>query len=295
MPLVEKWVCCLPDRIPSDVYELLSLRRDRRGLTLVFEGTQKTVVAEFGFLPISVRRGRELRLDPESLPKMESQEQICRENGLLYQVENGAKLCRFRSEATSAEEAAQMIQLIFLAAGDPIEVIAWGLPAVTVLPRQSKAAVQESLPTPLGPVQIFADGQAIPYRCTALPLQGRRFRVEGRWRLDCLLPDTTAPVEVVCRIAVNETRLVTAWPETGEALALMSFRWGDSKLSIGTEGDLPGVSYCYEKNGMRLRFLNGPVWISLYLAWLTMTEPDREEIYPWFAADPSSDETRGQH
>lgn len=287
MALVEKWVCCMPDRIPSDVYELVTMRRDRRGLTMVFEGLRKIITVEFGFLPLSVRSGR---FSPPTSGRTEDPAGQERENRLLYRVENSADLRRFQAEATGNREP--LHHLIFRTANDSIEVIARGMPAVTVLPRQPEAAVQENLLTPLGPVEILADGRPLPYRCTPLPLQSQRFRVDGRWRLDCLLPGTTAPVEMQCRIAVDPALPVTCGPETGEALALLSFTWNNDKLSMGTEGDLPGVTCHYEETGMRLRFISGPGAVSFYLAWLTMTEPEREEIYPWFAADPSFDETR---
>ena len=289
MALVEKWVCCMPERIPSDVYELVTMRRDRRGLTMVFEGLRKIITVEFGFLPLSVRSGR---FSPPTSGRKEEPAGQERENRLLYQVENSADLRRFQAEAAAAGHKEPLLYLVFLTSNDSVEVIAWGMPAVTVRPRQPEAAVQETLSTPLGPVEILADGRPLPYRCTPLPLQSQRFRVDGRWRLDCLLPGTTAPVEVQCRIAVDPAQSVTCGAETGEALDLMSFTWNNNKLSIGTEGDLPGMTCHYEKTGMRLRFLSGPGAVSLYLAWLTMTEPEREEIYPWFAADPSFDETR---
>lgn len=48
----------------------------------------------------------------------------------------------------------------------------------------------------------------------------------------------------------------------------------------------------YEKTGMKLQFSSSPGAVSLYVAWLTMTEPEAEALCPWFAADPSYDETR---
>lgn len=191
MALVEKWVCCMPERIPSDVYELVTMRRDRRGLTMVFEGLRKIITVEFGFLPLSVRSGR---FSPPTSGRTEEPAGQERENRLLYQVENSADLRRFQAEAAAAGHKEPLLYLVFLTSNDSIEVIAWGMPAVTVRPRQPETAVQETLSTPLGPVEILADGRPLPYRCTPLPLQSQRFRVDGRWRLDCLLPGTTAPV-----------------------------------------------------------------------------------------------------
>lgn len=282
----------MPEYIPPDVYELLAIRRDRRGLTMMFEGVQKIVTVEFGFLPLSVHDGRSSWPATDLPRRPVGQEGDGREKGLLYLVENSADLCRFQVEAVAAGHKEPLLHLVFLTANDSIEVLAWGMPAVTVRSRQSEAAMQKTLSTPLGPVEILADGRPVLYRCTPLPLQSRRFRVDGRWRLDCLLPGTTGPMEVQCRIEVNPALPVTCGTETDEALALLSFTWDNNKLSIGTEGDLPGVTCHYEKTGMRLRFMSGPGAVSFYLAWLTMTEPEREEIYPWFAADPSFDETR---
>lgn len=263
----------MPEHIPSDVYELLCLRRDRRGLTLVFEGARWKVTAELGFLCRSVDR------TARPAPSQEA-EALGRETGLLYERTDDAEPGK-----------TPWRQLVFLTANDRIEVIAGELPAVTVLPRRGEAT-QEVLQTPLGPVELLADGQPVPYRCTALPLKARQFEVEGRWRLDASLPGTAAPVEVVCRIAADPALPVTGGPETDEALALLSLGWQNHKLCIGTEGDLPGVTCHYEETGLRLRFLTGPGGVSFYLAWLTMTDPERQELYPWLAADPSLDETR---
>ena len=284
--MVENGRRCMPERIPLDAYQLLSLRQDRRGLTLVFEGARWHITVEFGFLSLSVRSDKPSR--PES---GQAQSGDSGETGLLYALENSADLRRFQAQTAAAGPREELRHLVFLTAGDRIDVIAWGLPAVTVLGRP-KAAAQGELSTPLGPVEILADGRPVPYRCTALPLQTRQFQVEGRWRLDCLLPGTAAPVEVVCRIAADPTLSVSCGPETDEALALLSFIWNNYKLSIGTEGDLPGVTYHYEERGLRLRFLTGPGVVSFYLAWLPMTDPVRQELYPWLAADPSWDETR---
>lgn len=284
--MVENGRRCMPERIPLDAYQLLSLCQDRRGLTLVFEGARWHITVEFGFLSLSVRSDKPSR--PES---GQAQSGDSGETGLLYALENSADLRRFQAQTAAAGPREELRHLVFLTAGDRIDVIAWGLPAVTVLGRP-KAAAQGELSTPLGPVEILADGRPVPYRCTALPLQTRQFQVEGRWRLDCLLPGTAAPAEVVCRIAADPTLSVSCGPETDEALALLSFTWNNYKLSIGTEGDLPGVTYHYEERGLRLRFLTGPGGVSFYLAWLPMTDPVRQEIYPWLAADPSRDETR---
>lgn len=285
--MVENGRRCMPERIPLDAYQLLSLRRDRRGLTLVFEGTRWHITVEFGFLSLSVRSDKPSRSASEGAQSGDGGE-----TGLLYALENSADLRRFQAQTAAAGPREELRHLVFLTAGDRIDVIAWGLPAVTVLPRRPEAAAQGELSTPLGPVEILADGRLVPYRCTALPLQTRQFQVEGRWRLDCLLPGTSAPVEVVCRIAADPTLSVSCGPETDEALALLSFTWNNYKLSIGTEGDLPGVTYHYEERGLRLRFLTGPGGVSFYLAWLPMTDPVRQELYPWLAADPSWDETR---
>lgn len=285
--VVENERRCMPERIPLDVYQLRSQRQDRRGLTLVFEGVRWYITVEFGFLSLSVHSEKAFRPEPGRAQSGDNGE-----TGLLYALENSADLRRFRAQTTAAGPKEELHHLVFLTAGDRIDVIAWGLPAVTVLPRRPEAAAQGNVSTPLGPVEILADGRPVPYCCTALPLQTRQFQVEGRWRLDCLLPGTAAPVEVVCRLAADPTLPVTGGPETDEALALLSLSWQNHKLCIGTEGDLPGVTYHYEERGLRLRFLTGPGVVSFYLAWLPMSDPVRQELDPWLAADPSRDETR---
>jgi hypothetical protein len=77
--------------------------------------------------------------------------------------------------------------------------------------------------------------------------------------------------------------------ESGERLELQSY-WSDNiKLSIGTEGEIPGVQYEYLKNCLRIRIEQSvPIMtIKYYVAWLTMSNKEVEDIYTWFGADPT--------
>lgn len=85
----------------------------------------------------------------------------------------------------------------------------------------------------------------------------------------------------------KEGHKVTSFPETGENLALISFYWEKNKLSIGTTGDIAGVKYSYLDNAINLSMQQNPVQIIFYVAWMEMVNPEKEDIYTWFAADPS--------
>ena len=129
--VVENERRCMPERIPLDVYQLRSQRQDRRGLTLVFEGVRWYITVEFGFLSLSVHSEKAFRPEPGRAQSGDNGE-----TGLLYALENSADLRRFRAQTTAAGPKEELHHLVFLTAGDRIDVIAWGLPAVTVLPRR---------------------------------------------------------------------------------------------------------------------------------------------------------------
>lgn len=77
--------------------------------------------------------------------------------------------------------------------------------------------------------------------------------------------------------------------ETGEELAMLSLYWENNKLSIGTKGDLQGVKYNYLEKALEVILQENPGQLIFYVAWMEITDIEREAIYTWFAADPFYD------
>lgn len=63
------------------------------------------------------------------------------------------------------------------------------------------------------------------------------------------------------------------------------------KLSIGVQGDIPGVFNDYLDDRLRIRVTeNASISrIDIFIAWITMDNIEKEEIYTWFAADPTAE------
>lgn len=144
--------------------------------------------------------------------------------------------------------------------------------------------------TPLGSIFFLIDGQIVGYRKKKLPLAGRGFVVEGRYEI-VLSTATSEKKEIVleCALENKNNSFLRSGSETGENLALLSFYSEDIKLSIGTRGDIPGVVYEYQKNGMIMTIPKSLKMyeIVFYIAWTTINDCEKEGIYTWLAADPT--------
>lgn len=96
-------------------------------------------------------------------------------------------------------------------------------------------------------------------------------------------------INIKCLFQPKEEIKLNPCVETGEDLALVSFYMGDTKLSIGTEGDIPGIQYEYFDNGLQLVTELELSEIVFYIASKKMVNAEKEDIYTWFAADPAFD------
>lgn len=144
--------------------------------------------------------------------------------------------------------------------------------------------------TDLGEIKIFINEIEVSYDCIELINYSRFFSVKKRFKLVCEIPKSLiGNIDIKCTIKIKEDIQVESGPETGEDLALISFYWENNKLSIGTQGDIQGIKYNYLKNGMELIMEENPEYIIFYVAWLDMKNVEKEDIYTWFAADPSYD------
>lgn len=144
--------------------------------------------------------------------------------------------------------------------------------------------------TELGEIKILINGKEIKYQYIELIKHSQYFSVENRYKLVCDIPEQQSQnIRIECVVEFKKNIKVISGTETGENLALISFYWGKNKLSIGTKGDIHGVSYDYSDNSINLTMKKNPGQIIFYVAWLKMVDPEKEDIYTWFAADPAYD------
>ncbi|MBD5470020.1 MAG: hypothetical protein HDR19_02570 [Lachnospiraceae bacterium] len=144
--------------------------------------------------------------------------------------------------------------------------------------------------TDLGEIKILVNEREVSYDCVELTNYIRYFKVKKRYKLICKIPETLKEnIQIKCIITLKENVKVMSGPETGENLALISFWWHNSKLSIGTVGDIEGVQYNYLENAMELKMRENPEQVAFYVAWIDMIDEEKEDIYTWFAADPAYD------
>lgn len=145
--------------------------------------------------------------------------------------------------------------------------------------------------TELGKIKILINEREVHYKSIELANQSHYFSVKGRAKLICNIPQQLRnDIHIKCMLEIKENMQVDSGSETGENLALVSFYWKNSKLSIGTRGDLQGVKYNYLKNAIEVVLPENIGNIAFYVAWLDMLDAEREDIYTWFAADPAYDE-----
>lgn len=146
------------------------------------------------------------------------------------------------------------------------------------------------LKTELGNIIISINGQIINYAPIKLANKGKSFTVDGRYQI---IVDNTLISEletiIDCVIDCDKEVALCGYPESGECLALISFMYSNIKLSIGVEGDIPGVYYEYMNDRLRVRVTKSASInkLNFFIAWLTMHNKEQEEIYTWFAADPT--------
>lgn len=145
--------------------------------------------------------------------------------------------------------------------------------------------------TELGKVRILINGRERSYNSIELVNHNRYFSVKKRYKLICNIPEQLdKDINIKCILEINKHKQVESGVETGENLALISFWWDENKLSIGTKGDIKGVNYSYFKNAIKMSMQKNMKQVIFYVAWLKMTDPEREDIYTWFGADPTYDE-----
>lgn len=146
------------------------------------------------------------------------------------------------------------------------------------------------LKTELGNIIITINGQILDYKPIRLANKGKNFTVDGRYQaiVDNI---SVSELETVidCIVDDNKALALNGYSESGEGLALISFLYNNIKLSLGVEGDIAGVYYEYMDDRLRVKVTKSASLNSLtfFIAWLTMHNTEQEEIYTWYAADPT--------
>jgi len=139
--------------------------------------------------------------------------------------------------------------------------------------------------TPIGRIEILIDGKILDYSKVELVNRHKSFTVDKRYQISVNdMMESTIDCTLIGR--KTEDRAII---ESGEDLALISFYEDNLKLSIGAEGDVDGIKYTYLENGIRMEVNKECMKNQLLInvAWLEMTNMEQQDIYCWFAADPS--------
>lgn len=142
--------------------------------------------------------------------------------------------------------------------------------------------------TNIGNVNILINGHNLDCSMYELSNKGNLFNVDGRFRIEVdNIPDKEETV-IDCILENQKSEPINVYAESGEDLALISFMINNMKLSIGVQGDIPGVIYDYLDDRLRIK-VTEKASISrfdIFIAWITMDNIEKEEVYTWFAADP---------
>jgi hypothetical protein len=146
------------------------------------------------------------------------------------------------------------------------------------------------LQTALGEIIISINGKEINYTAEELSNSEKCFFVDKRYKI--AIDDIEGKNEetsIECKLINANGLILETGKESGEDLELISIYYNNTKLSIGVEGELPHIEYEYIDTGLRItvpthassqQFIFG-------IAWLTMNDVETEDIYTWFAADPT--------
>lgn len=142
--------------------------------------------------------------------------------------------------------------------------------------------------TPIGTLSIFINGKSSDFPLLELPNKANSFVVDKRYQIELDLKSFENQ-DIIIECILKSDFNIKSVTETGEALALISFYHNNTKLSIGFNGDICNVDYEYLADRIRITI---PRHVSLQqikcnIAWLTMHNVEQEEVFTWFAADPT--------
>lgn len=142
----------------------------------------------------------------------------------------------------------------------------------------------------MGDIDIIVNGTSFEYSIIKLPNAQKQFLVDKRFKIIVKkLPLSDTDITVECKIINFKGDNVKGYVESGEGLNLVSFYRKKLKLSIGIEDQINNV-YCEcIEYGLKITVFKQSFLKQLVfgIAWLSMHDEEKEEIYTWFAADPT--------
>lgn len=144
--------------------------------------------------------------------------------------------------------------------------------------------------TDLGEIKVTINDIIQPIKAVKLDNFEKRYRVDGRYKVVVDIPEIIETLSIKCMLISHVPANITKVVESGEHLALLSFYQEKKKLSIGVEDEQFGIQCTYLENGINVVANNHANIQTLvfYVAWLTMQDEEKEDIFTWFAADPTT-------
>lgn len=145
------------------------------------------------------------------------------------------------------------------------------------------------LKTELGTIKVLVDGQNCNYHIEELSNTQSNYCVDKRYKLTVPVPTNTSKVVVECALTDFMGDKGRGGVESGQQLALISFYRGNIKLSLGTEDEIPHVHSGYTDYGLNVTIDKEAdlKQVVFGVAWIAMKDEEKEDIYTWFAADPT--------
>ena len=147
--------------------------------------------------------------------------------------------------------------------------------------------------TILGEIEITINDKKVDYRYSRLSNKEKNFEVDGRYKIIIDLEQISGNEDkdnvVAAKLIKTSDNNIKECVESGERLAMLSFYSDNKKVSIGAEDERPGVLCTYDNSSVKV--LISPkatiFQVTFGIAWITWRECERQEIYTWFAADPT--------
>lgn len=144
--------------------------------------------------------------------------------------------------------------------------------------------------TPIGIINILVNGEKSNYELRELTKVGKNFLVDERFEVIVDIPqNANKDTMIECKITDSYVNNIKRIVESGEQLVLISLYSDNLKLSIGTEDKTPNIFYTYTNYGLSITVPKDTNMqrIVFRIAWINMHNKAMEDIYTWFAADPT--------
>lgn len=149
------------------------------------------------------------------------------------------------------------------------------------------------LDTPFGTILLESNGNKISYKYEKLEnifigqLGQPIFAVDKRYKISVDLKNHENLATIKCLFDKNSI-FHDSYICSGERLALKTWEKGNLMFSIGTEDEIDGLIVCYLDNGIEIHVKNQSVSEVVFgIAWIYINNYEAEEIYTWFADDPT--------